>query len=90
MEVFHDSHIFRRRDGLVITASTAFAQSAPSRVWLDIDFVSVRPSQDTQTFTYRTQVFDELASFASASNPLNGRPGTPSSAEDFGSGFDST
>ena len=51
MEVFHDSHIFRRRDGLVITASTAFAQSAPSRGWLDIDFVSVRPSQDTQTFT---------------------------------------
>ena len=51
---------------LVITASTAFAQGAPSRGWVDILVVSVRPSQDTQTFTYRTQVFDELASFASA------------------------
>ena len=51
---------------LVTAASTVFAQGAPSRGWLDIDFVSVRPSQETQTFTYRTQVFDELASFASA------------------------
>jgi hypothetical protein len=67
---------------LMSTASTAFAQGAPSRGWLDIDFVSVRPSQDTQTFTHSTQVFDEVASFASA------YPDLPSaSGGNIGGGF---
>jgi outer membrane protein with beta-barrel domain len=51
---------------LFIAASTASAQSAPSRGWLDVDFVSVRGSQGEQTFTARTSVFQEQASFASA------------------------
>jgi hypothetical protein len=51
---------------VLVTASPAFAQRAPSRGWLDIDFVSVQPSQGEQTFTARTPVFGEVASFASA------------------------
>lgn len=50
----------------VISASPALAQVTASRGWVDIDLVSVQPSQGAQSFTVRTPVFEEMASFASA------------------------
>lgn len=51
---------------LVFAAVPAFAQDAPSKGWIDFDFVSVQPAQDAQTYTGLAPLFGEIASFASA------------------------
>ena len=50
----------------LMVACPVFAQEAPSRAWVDFNFVSVHSQQDAQTYTLTSQIYDETASAASA------------------------
>lgn len=56
-----------RRVGLVvlllIVASPAVAQDAPSRGWVDVNFVSLWPRQDARTSVFQEAQFDETATW---------------------------
>lgn len=67
---------------LMLSASPVFAQSAPDNVWINVDFVSVQPAQEIQTYTFSAPLFGETASLASA------YPDLPSvKGGDIGAGF---
>lgn len=50
----------------VLCAAPVLAQNAPSHGWIDVNYLSLHPAQDAQTFTFRTTVSGETASIAAA------------------------
>ena len=50
----------------ILCAAPALAQTAPSHGWIDVNYISLHPAQDAQTFTFKTTIASETASAAAA------------------------
>ena len=50
----------------ILYAAPALAQTAPSHGWIDVNYISLHPAQDAQTFTFKTTIASETASAAAA------------------------
>lgn len=57
---------------VVVSSTPAFAQTAPARGWIDIDFIGAQSMQGEDTVTFTTPLFGETAT-AAASYPKLGR-----------------
>lgn len=55
---------------LALYSAPVIAQNRPPRVWIDVDFARLQPSQDLQTFSGSRTLFSETQTFTAAYPPL--------------------